>query len=142
MSDLNASFEAGEADAIAQGLTVLTAQPNQLFIDLDSDDAWLVFQQRFAFCQRHEENGSPALHVSAQWWSRSGRPHRHIVLESRCTWTVEQQIMWQALLGSDPIKEYLTLLRYYAGIMRPIRLFQPPNPHDTDWYSREDEFLF
>lgn len=126
MSDLHESFEQGCVDAEARGCTVLVAEPNQLFIDLDSQEAVDHFDAMLLDWNQH--TGSHYLVIDDRYYSSSGAPKQHVVLRfanDGPRLTVPEQIALQASLGSDRKKEMLTLLRLWTGIDLPIRLFKP-----------------
>lgn len=131
MSDLNVSFEQGGLDAIAKGCTILVAPPDRLFLDLDSEAAVRQFDKVLPEWNRHDVNGGLRLEVVERYYSESGPPNQHVILKVHPserrdgTLTFEEQIALQAILGSDPTKEMLTMLRYWQGVEKPIRLFKP-----------------
>lgn len=47
--------------------------------------------------------------------SRSGLPHRHVILRANCDLSPAERIALQACLGSDLVREFLSFLRYIQG---------------------------
>lgn len=61
------------------------------------------------------------------WASKSGLPHCHAVITLNCSISNEARVAIQAILGSDPKREALSLHRVLGGGMQeyPILLFKP-----------------
>jgi hypothetical protein len=121
MSDLMESFEEGCEEAEARGDTVLVAtDPRELYIDIDSDEQRRQFDRMFEYVAR--EYG---CRVADRWMSKSGPGHEHIIVVLDRDFTVAERIALQAILGSDPLRDLLTLKRLHDGVEQPIRLFKP-----------------
>lgn len=87
------------------------AEPHQLFIDIDSDEALRKHEALFATFAAHEQcircvKNSPS--------GRSGRYHVIVTL-TRPVRDEAERVTLQALLGSDSKRELLALLRLRAG---------------------------
>jgi hypothetical protein len=123
MSDLLESFEEGEKAALARGDTIVTAAADELLVDLDNavqreqfDRVWPVVVREFG------------AEILTRWPSKSGGIHEHVQITLSLAgddFTVPERIALQAALGSDPVRDVLTLQRFRLGIAEPIRLFRP-----------------
>ena len=112
-------FEEAIEKAIAAGFEVLRPQDNELYLDLDNDEALLRYQERYPVLSTimgcHEVN---------RWKSKSGLGY-HVVLELQEPKSDVIRIGMQAILGSDPKREALAYSRIHKGIPNPILLFKP-----------------
>lgn len=108
--------------AKAQGFTIIHSSPRLILLDLDSHaaidhyDNFLPFIQ--TFMQLTEEGHWPSK-------TRDGS-HFHIILESKNSLTEVERLLIQALLGSDPRKEFLSLMRIWQHHDHVSLLFKPP----------------
>jgi hypothetical protein len=77
--------------------------------------------------------------ATAKWKpSKSGLPHRHVVVASpRNMLSPAKRIALQAILGSDPLREMLSMFRYLNGDPYPS-LLAVHNGGDDEWISVED----
>lgn len=111
-----------EEAAASVGCKVVLPKENQLQIDLDSEDAYGYFNRRLEDVYKRlpwdfDIDVKP---------SKSGLPHRHITLTfNDKTFTPMEQIVYQMMLGSDPIREGLNALRLASGVANPTRFFEP-----------------
>jgi len=106
---------------------VVYPEPNQLQIDLDSEDAFQAHERLIKeFYQRLPPGEYQMSIPPVVTPSKSGYPHRHITLsfEGR-TFTEWERIGMQMMLGSDPVRERLNALRLACGVEKPCRLFEP-----------------
>ena len=110
-------------NVIAAGRRVYVPANDELVLDLDSNESmhkfWtakLLFETAF----------KTELHVT--YYKSKTAYHKHIVI--RCAvfegWSLEKKIYYQALLGSDPVKEMLSKIRLDNGVTYPILLFNVP----------------
>lgn len=114
------SFEEGCAEAEARGDTVLVADARELFIDLDSDEQRKQFDQMFERVRLEYDCA-----VAERWPSKTPG-HEHVIVRMKSRdFTVAERIALQSILGSDPLRDLLTLARLHSGIEQPIRLFKP-----------------
>lgn len=109
------SHESAQLAAIAAGYEVVKRQPNQLLLDLDSGfiDPGILRRLRSEGLVKRRQ----------QWQSKSGNLHTLITL-NRDLSPVEALLL-QALLGSDPLRELLGLLRVWNDVPEPSVLFKP-----------------
>lgn len=104
-----------------RGLVVVLPKPNQLQLDLDSEEAFVEYLRRkdsFDFDETVNEIISP---------SSSGLPKRHVTLTfQNREFSAWERVAMQAALGSDIIREFLSARRIWVGIENPSALFEKP----------------
>ncbi len=111
---LNAQLE----EAKAQGLEIVQPKPNELLLDLDSQqdgyvmDALLPILRDYGF----------AVTISKVERSRHGNKHAYLVCPRDITEL--ERIALQACLGSDRKRELLGLMRVFQGITPVSVLFR------------------
>ncbi len=91
-----------------RGLKFIEPSSYELFIDCDSEEQFKVFLQQLLIVERNLEQELPFQ----DWFSRSGPPRRHIIVQMPFTMSPPERIAWQAVLGSDLKREVLSLLRW------------------------------
>lgn len=87
------------------GYRVKLPAENELFLDLDSTEAYEAFNQRLGTLQQYME-----ATVTSDRPSKT-RGHRHVVVRLGRRVTAAERIALQAGLGSDPLRELLSTLR-------------------------------
>lgn len=95
------------------GCEVRYPTPSQLFVDIDNEQSWAMFQMVWGKLRRHLFSLSsckcfPGYTVSP---SKSGGDRRHVVVEMGMELSEEVRIGLQAVLGSDPMREMISLVR-------------------------------
>lgn len=116
------------AEVVAEGHNCVVLLPEDeytLQLDIDSNDDYILLTDQL---RRMEVYGGtytrlPLFRIVATLPSRNG--NRHVILRSSKKLSIEERCLWQALLGSDRVREMLNLLRYDKGVENPIRLFRP-----------------
>lgn len=102
---------------LEDGKVVVVPGPNELQIDIDSDEDLARMASSMDILQTNYPN------LVIAWDHRvsaSGAPHRHVtVVLSRDVRDAEERILLQALLGSDLKREVLSLIRYWKGDSMP-----------------------
>ena len=106
-------------EAKDNGLDVVFPKPSELQVDIDSDAAY----ERYCGVLDRLLHHLPFVTESITP-SRSGYPKRHIVLTLREPVTDVQRIALQAILGSDPVRELLSLKRIENGDPHPTLFFE------------------
>lgn len=100
--------------------TVVYRESNQLQIDIDSEEALLIYRRRSG--ELKELGWEFTQSVTP---SKSGYPRHHITLTFKKPIGQWKAVALQLMLGSDPMRENMNALRIAAGIENPIRFFQP-----------------
>jgi hypothetical protein len=107
--------------AKAQGLKMVVPRPNQLTIDLDEPTVPLSFYQTLDKLSRLWD-----LRIEKITSSKSG--NKHIYLKTGENFTPAEKIAIQAILGSDPVREFLSLYRaQHSNLGAPSLLFEVPS---------------
>lgn len=97
------------------GMTVVYPTDKQLFIDIDSEQAYELFLNQVQLLKKVEGTLDWVCTVS-----KSGLPHRHIVVNLVNPKEIGTRIALQAALGSDRRCELLRLVRVHDGDPNPI----------------------
>ncbi len=123
MSD--SDFDAlGAYNAAAKlGLRVVFPEANQLFIDIDSDEDFEIYEQNLAIAREEELLEGKQIRESVKA-SKSGLPNRHITLTFERNFDAVTRVAWQALLGSDRKHELLSMVAYARGNKSPTMFFE------------------
>jgi hypothetical protein len=99
-----------------QELDVVFPAPNQLFIDLDNEHSYQMFLRLLQIFVRFVDE-------DAEWVvfpSKSGLPKRHVHVNlSFNVRDEEQRVMFQAMLGSDRVRELLGYVQAVNGDPHP-----------------------
>jgi len=117
--------ETAEEQAKQKGCVIVEPKPNELFIDIDSADDYAYFEKQIK-------------RVAMRWpctWraskSPSGKPGRyHVVVEFAAnelgerTLDAWQRIALQAVLGSDRVREIISVQRLLDGDPTPTLFFE------------------
>jgi hypothetical protein len=102
------------------GLYVVYPKPNELFVDIDTEDQAERMLSRVTSLDY--------LIEVRRKISTSGSPHAHIVV------TLDRNVgpMWRIILqwwlGSDPMREWMSLKRWLRGDRRPTCFFEQIDP--------------
>lgn len=127
------------AQAKQAGFYVLRSTPWLLLLDLDTEAAWNTFR-------RVQSLAGPYFNLGDvyEWPSKSGLPHRHVaIILEQGMHDQNTRIALQAALGSDPVREILTLRRAAHGIENASRLFVPKeSAHTAKQVSRRAQTSF
>jgi|PlaIllAssembly_1097288.scaffolds.fasta_scaffold09012_7 hypothetical protein len=117
-----------DAERVAKALncTVLLPNHNQLFLDIDGLAELDEFERRL---EQLELDAMPDRAVDFKYTKevlRSRNGNYHVILTfDNLSFSEDERILWQAVLGSDIIREYLNFKRLIWGITNPSRLFRP-----------------
>jgi hypothetical protein len=97
--------EEPEAKATRLGLVVRYPAEQELFIDIDSEEAFATFLKLFEVFKEHTDEIATYVYTP----SPSGKPgHFHVVVTmSRPLKDQNERIVFQALLGSDTMRELI-----------------------------------
>jgi hypothetical protein len=101
------------------GCDIIRSTPVTLLLDLDSSPQYCQFQDMLPILR-----GLFPISKVEMWDSRSKNTHVRITMS--VSLPIEARYALQSMLGSDPIKEILSLKRTVMGIREPSLLFRPP----------------
>lgn len=123
------SVAAGQV-AADRGQIIKYPARNELFIDIDDNSQLEMFNRRFSDLFALSTELFDDYKV-VETTSRSGLPHRHIIISltknnKRIKLTDWQRVALQFALCSDPVKETLTVYRILTGVKDPSILFETP----------------
>ena len=114
------------ASAIAQaekdGNRVVFPEENQLFIDIDSEEAGERFHRLFTKFKTLIDEDASILYDEPSFTEG----HRHIIVETGLHLTDESRLMFQCLLGSDQVRELLAYVRVSEGDEHPSLFIEKP----------------
>lgn len=86
---------------------------NELFLDFDTEEQWIGLDEKI--CDLIKDKDCP--HSVTVWASQSGPPHRHVIVTfPKKKFTPGERVLFQALLGSDPKREFLDARRLFHGV--------------------------
>lgn len=105
-------------EQVPDGYKVVPRKPNELQIDLDSTDGFYN-----GVVSRHIENHLGPCEITITI-SKSGNRHVVFRFDEDLEISDEQAIAMQAALGSDPVREILSLIRVMEGTPDPICLYE------------------
>jgi hypothetical protein len=100
-----------EAERLGQ-IVVLPLE-DQLFVDLDSEEALQTFNKNLPKFELHMAEVKSVTRRP----SRNGNTHAIVTLYS--TMEPNTRILYQLFLGSDPLREMLSMIRYENGDKHP-----------------------
>lgn len=105
--------------ARANGFQVVRSSPRRLLLDIDDDNAMGTYVENLAIIQEDLD----VVEVE-RWQSKSGGWHVKLRLPHKLP--VAQRALLQAILGSDLMREWYSLLRLWTGkTQEPHLLFRP-----------------
>lgn len=120
LEDADYDFDVAAEDvAKSRNQIVVYPKPNQLQLDLDTEDAFSEFQRRFGTMDFSDTPPTVDIKESA-----SGEGHRHVTLTFNKIFEEWERLAIQAALGDDPIRVFLNVKRKIHGIENPSRLFE------------------
>lgn len=107
--------------ATLKGWQVVTPQPNQLFIDIDSTEDRAAFDGLMLGLLQQFEVAAVVYDKP----SLSGEPgHSHVIVELKHPVTNEQRTMLQAALGTDRKATFFQAMRIQANDPIPTLFFE------------------
>ncbi len=115
-----------DAETVAEqrGCHVVYPDPDQVQLDIDTDEQYQVFLRRkqdWASLERHYD--VPKWLGSATTTSQNGNKHITVTFDRNLDH--RERVLMQMALGSDPIREQLNYFRILRGEENPSRLFEP-----------------
>lgn len=108
--------------AQAEDLLIVYPRPNQLFVDLDNEHSFLLFKKQFDLFVKFIDADAEFSEAP----SKSGLPKRHVTVWLSCEVTEEKRILFQALLGSDRVRELLGYVQESNGDPHPTLFLEKP----------------
>lgn len=105
----------------AEGHNVRVPNANQLFVDIDTEEQYATHKNALAILER---NGVEFLSIE-EMPSKSGLPRRHITITLPFDVDVLGRIAWQAVLGSDLVRELVSCVRHRHGQILPTLFIEP-----------------
>ncbi len=102
-------------EALINNLLVVYPAEDELQIDIDNEHSYLVYVKQMDIMKKYL--GAIETKVEA---SRSGLPKRHITVKLNHSVTMLERIALQACLGSDRVRELLSLVQYQNGDPHPV----------------------
>lgn len=109
--------------AATRGCTVIAGDDHTLLIDLDdgaslNDRVLQIIHKRY-----HIES-------NAEYGSRNGKG-KHVIIQLGVAVDMVTRLALQAMLGSDAVREVLSLVQHEMGHRTPSILFRPNTPGPT-----------
>lgn len=131
-SDMNENREAFVERMKGEGLEVHLPDDDMLFIDIDNKDQLLVFRRCYPIFARDVSVVETLATVS-----KSGIGI-HVRIKMKGKLSHEERIAWQAALGSDPVRELLSMIRYHNSDDHPTLFVEKPgwdeHPKTAEFY--------
>jgi hypothetical protein len=114
--------EVAEEQAKAKGCIIVEPKPSELFIDIDSEQDLAYFKKQIV---RIELRMPCVWRVQPSPSAKAGRYHVYVDFHPRALdpW---QRIAMQAVLGSDRIRELISVQRLLDGDAAPTLFFEKP----------------
>lgn len=108
------------------GLKLVLPEPDEVFVDLDSDAELTVFQGRLGLLQQLYPSASAT-------YTRSVNNHHHayVTIPELAPIGDHERIAIQAALGSDPFREMLAIYHGRAGYKYTSCFFEVPERHEA-----------
>ncbi len=106
-------------------LKVIKGNPHTILLDLDDDASELHYRKTLPKVQEHLE-----IFQDGEWRSEHGG--LHVRLRTARKLSVRSRLLIQACLGSDRLKEFLSLTRVWKNQPDPVMLFKPRKRSSID----------
>lgn len=110
-----------------EGFRIYYPEYNEITLDIDSEEDYQYFLSMY---NRLKADKLPLFHDSTfiEQPSKSGLPNRHIIIRLNRSYILDdiERVAWQAVLGSDRVREMLSLFRIMGGDARPTLLAMLP----------------
>lgn len=108
---------------LANGFKVIFPKPDELFLDLDSEEAYDRYRNmHFKLSSLLRPHDGLRTFETV---SKSGLPNRHIRITLPGDMTMEQRFIFQLALGSDPARELMNYASYLNGERQPSIFIEP-----------------
>ena len=117
MSGFSTSKE-GREEALANGWQVIVPKDNELILDIDTEEQ---ISNSIEAMQSFDD----LISFSATYPSKSGEPnHYHVYITLYSPLSIIERIAFQAILGSDRLRELNAFRRYMLKDPEPILAFE------------------
>jgi len=105
----------------AQGYVICYPEPDELFIDIDTLEQYAVYERQLELLLKWYP-GATYIRTT----SKSGDPRMHVrVRVPSKIFDDESRIAWQSALGSDPTREFMSLMRVEREVPDPTIFVEP-----------------
>ena len=113
---------------------LVAPQPHQLQIDIDSNDAFTVYRTRLKMLRENFPylNFTEEIHPSRS--GLSGKYHATLTFSNKI-FDPTERCAWQMMLGSDPVREALSMFGVIAGHTTPSCLFESSSTRSAPQFS-------
>jgi hypothetical protein len=129
---------------VEDGYKVILPAANELQLDIDNEEQFKKAEDMLGLLsvmlQREDEDWVVSWKEGP---SKSGLPHRHITVKMPFPIDNGERIALQAICGSDPKRELLSLIRLRKGLISPILFFEKEKVAteiDMNWEISDNEF--
>jgi NDP-sugar pyrophosphorylase family protein len=109
------------ARMVKDGFDILVPDTHELFIDIDTEENYQRFLVGIARLQQEFDEPLGKVEYTEKP-SKSGLPKRHVIVSLPFDVTPAERIAYQAVLGSDLVREVLSLFRLRWGDPVPTLL--------------------
>lgn len=125
------SIEAGKKRAIKNGLLIVEPDDKTLQLDFDTTEQWNRFigDRLSRFLQ--------FFAVDRVWWTESKSRNKHVFIALSDPQPIQRRIALQAALGSDPTREFLSLMSVDACLVSPVVMFEKPEATEVVIYATD-----
>jgi hypothetical protein len=115
-------FEDACNKAKRKGLKVVQSTRSLLLVDIDTKEQWDLYQERKRFIENRIPFAKTQIVPSV-----SGGEHRHVYIRLEKSFPIAERIAMQMFLGSDPIREMLSLRLITFDDVCPSLFFEKPD---------------
>jgi hypothetical protein len=127
--------EGGKKQAVKDGLLIVEPDDKTLQLDFDTPEQWDKFlSHRLSWFLKF----FPVVRV---WWTASKSGNKHVYITLLEPQPLERRVALQAVLGSDPTREFLNLMRVFNGMTEtgnlPVVLFETPEAVEIVIYATD-----
>ena len=112
--------EIAESAAKEKGCVVVKPGPRDLFVDIDTEEQLENFEKCFEILTRSVQGIRMVMRPSPS--GEKGRFHAYVTMPYDLT--SKDRILFQAILGSDPVRECLSYVRLVCGDENPTLFFE------------------
>ena len=103
-----------------EGFTIYYPEPNELLLDIDSEENFNHFKEMFN--RFNDELPYDLMWLRRKVYDSKTPGHKHISVKFPWNLTDHERILYQVLLGSDPVREMLSVFRIWNGDSNPTLL--------------------